>query len=92
MMTAEEKVVFQRVATPDDLLNSTELAARLGVSVWVVQGLKMAAPELFTGRYTTERKVRAWMDAHPEFVASHYRRRAKAARVLTPAAERTAAR
>lgn len=63
------------------LFNATEIAAELGVSPWVIKGLKIAAAESgdspFFGRYTTLDDVMAWFRKHPGFVASHYIRRAE---------------
>lgn len=60
------------------LLNAKALKA-LGFTDWVISGIKRAGrvhgDSPFMGRYTTRKKLEAWFDIHPEFVASHYLRR-----------------
>lgn len=61
------------------LLNSTQLAKKLGVSTWLPKAVKVAAMQFgdspFIGRYTTEEKFLAWLERHPDFVASRYLRK-----------------
>lgn len=60
------------------LLNSKQLAYALGVSPWVLKGIKRAGAAAgdspFVGRYSTLRKIQAWLDRNPQFVASHHLR------------------
>lgn len=69
-------------------LDATKLAACLGVSTWVVKGMKIAAAQHgdspFMGRYTTLRRASAWFDRHPEFVASHHLRKCPARHGCSP--------
>jgi hypothetical protein len=60
------------------LMNSRQIAARLGVSPFVLKGIKRAGKGFgdtpFTGRYSTLPRIHEWLKRHPEFVASHYLR------------------
>jgi hypothetical protein len=75
---------------PKKLLDATETAKTLGVSTWVIKGLKIASAASgdspFTGRYTRVSLVLAWLDRHPDFVASHYIRHRKEAQKRVRAA------
>ncbi|MFM2123877.1 MAG: hypothetical protein RL328_328 [Acidobacteriota bacterium] len=60
------------------LLNSKQLAHALGVSPWILKGIKRAGAATgdspFVGRYSTLQKIQAWLDRNPQFVASHHLR------------------
>jgi len=60
------------------LLNSKQLARAMGVSGWVIKGIKRAAQGStdtpFIGRYSTLRRIEGWMSRNPKFVASHHLR------------------
>ena len=60
------------------LLNSKQLAQAMGVSGWVIKGIKRAAQGSkdtpFIGRYSTLRRIGEWMNRNPTFVASHHLR------------------
>jgi len=63
----------------ESLLNATQLAKALGVSTWVTKGMKIAGtiyrdPPFIGGRYTTVSRAMAWLERHPDFVASHHLR------------------
>ena len=68
------------------LLNMRQAARALGVSTWVLSGLKRAAQSdasnPFVGRYTTLERLEAWFNAHPNFVASHHLRDTYKSRVI----------
>ena len=57
-------------------LDSTKLARALGVSTWVLKGIKIAAVTTgdtpFRGRFSSISMVHAWLEKHPDFVASHH--------------------
>jgi hypothetical protein len=62
------------------LLNGLALAAATGLGGWVIYGIKKAnklfaaqglEPLIFTGRYSTPKKIAAWLETHPHFVARH---------------------
>lgn len=59
-------------------LDATKLALCLGVSVWIIKGMKIAGSKAgdspFMGRYTTLRRATDWLASHREFVASHHLR------------------
>jgi len=63
------------------LFNSKSLAAELGFgkSTWIVKAVKLAGSQSgdspFVGRYCTVEKFHAWLDRHPEFVASRVLRK-----------------
>lgn len=74
------------------LLNSKQLAAAMGLrSTWVIKGAKLAAEHCgdspWRGRYCSLENFKKWMDAHPEFVASHWVRK-RPARHAEPASDR----
>lgn len=61
-------------------LDGRRLAEATGLGEWVIYGVKKAnkifaeqgrEPLIFTGRYSTPKKVSAWIDAHPDFIARH---------------------
>ena len=64
----------------DQRLDCVKLAETMGLnSPWVIYGVKKAnrllAAEgkeelIFCGRFSTPAKVSAWLDAHPDFVAT----------------------
>jgi hypothetical protein len=60
------------------LLDATKLARELGVSTWVLKGIKIAAVATgdspFRGRFSTVAWLLDWLERHPEFVASHHLR------------------
>jgi hypothetical protein len=60
------------------LMNSKQLASALGVSPWIMKGIKRAGAASgdspFVGRYSTLRKIQSWLDRNPHFVASHHLR------------------
>lgn len=67
-------------------MNGVELGAALNLGEWVVSGIKKAnrlfaaqrgEALIFSGRYSTPAKVSAWLDAHPDFVASRYKLKPK---------------
>lgn len=67
--------------TADSMLNSKRLAEFMGYqSRWVISAIKkanaMAAARgeeklIFSGRYSTARRIMRWLDQHPDFCASH---------------------
>jgi hypothetical protein len=63
----------------DRLLDSSAAARALGVSRWVTSAIKSASrgckDSPFTGRYTTLRRLHAWLTRYPDFVASHIHRK-----------------
>lgn len=79
------------------LLDGVRLAQATGLGAWVVYGVKKAnkifhgqgrEPLIFTGRYSTPAKLAAWLDAHPDFVASQVLRKPTAAAAATPAPDK----
>ena len=60
------------------LLDATKLARALGVSTWVAKASKRAGAHYgdtpWTGRFTTVDRFLAWLERHPDFVASHWLR------------------
>lgn len=61
------------------LLNGLALATATGLGEWVIYGIKKAnklfaeqgkEALIFTGRYSTPKKVAAWLADHPDFVAT----------------------
>ncbi len=70
--------VLQARDRPHQLLNMKRAAVELGVSVWVLKGIKVASAgksgSPFTGRYTSVSRIETWLSENPEFVASHYLR------------------
>lgn len=67
--------------TADSLLNAKRLAAFMGFeSDWTIRAVKKAnalaadrgeEKRIFNGRYSTARRVMRWLDAHPDFCATH---------------------
>jgi hypothetical protein len=79
-------------------LDGTKLAQRLGVSTWVVKGMRIAAAKTgdspFMGRYTTADRALRWLENHPDFVASHHLRKTKSPQqpgrgLMPPAADKS---
>lgn len=61
-------------------MNGRALAEATGLGLWVIYGIKKAnkifaqqsrEPAIFTGRYSTPKKIAAWLEAHPDFIARH---------------------
>ncbi len=67
-------------STAAPLMNSRQISATLGVSPFVIKGIKKAAQVFgdtpFTGRYSTLPRIHDWLERHPDFVASHFLRNA----------------
>lgn len=78
--TTSSKKFDPRAVDPDfTQLDATKLARCLGVSTWVVKGMKVAGARAgnspFVGRYITLRHAAKWLEENPGFVASHHLRR-----------------
>lgn len=61
-------------------MNGRALAEATGLGQWVIYGIKKAnkllaqqgrEPAIFTGRYSTPKKIAAWVETHPDFIARH---------------------
>lgn len=59
-------------------MDATKLARCMGVSTWVIKGMKiagtLAGDSPFIGRYTTLLRATRWLEQHQDFVASHHLR------------------
>lgn len=62
--------------TENDLLPTVAKAAEaMGLSEFAIAAMKKAGLQAndsaWSGRYTTRKRMREWVERHPEFVASH---------------------
>jgi hypothetical protein len=77
-MKAQELDALKMAIAPSTLqLNATELTKIFGwKSRWHISALKLAATAAgdnpFRGGYATIDSIKAWLNAHPEFVATHW--------------------